>query len=563
MIHPKIIILMCFLMPFSIAQLADKKVVCYYTDWSVYRPDSAQFWPRDINPNICTHLIYAFAKFSDDGGIAAFDEWQDITRNGFRDFNEVKALNENVKTLLAIGGWIEGSKTFSRIAAMSERREKFADSVVMFLRKHNFDGINLDWQFPGFREGSREEDFDNYVALVKDLRETFENESMRTNMPRLIVTLSVPSDLEYIENGYDLVNLQRYADFINILCYDYHLSYDPFVNHHSPLYALPEETGSHPNSNLNVESTIKYLLEKGVRKDILNLGIPTFGRTFILEDPNNNGLGAPASGQGQEGEATRTKGYKAYYEICREIKEDNWTVVYVNRTAMGPYAYKDKNWVGFDDEFIVRKKAEYARDIGLGGIMFWTIDDDDFRGVCGSRGNPLIKAGREAFLAPGPSMPLPTPRGTVPPMMTPRGTKPPVIMPPVVRPSPIMPPAAPPSPMMPPVSRPVRPPAATSPPKAAQPPVANPIPNFPGFPTFGDFPFPPAASPPVASPPAASPPVASPPAVSPPLGSPPSSGNPIRPIHVSNERHEGGVTYYQNITLWIINNIFNFNFPSN
>lgn len=38
---------------------------------------------------------------------------------------------------------------------------------------------------------------------------TFENESITTNQPRLLVTMSVPSELEYIEKGYDLLNLQR------------------------------------------------------------------------------------------------------------------------------------------------------------------------------------------------------------------------------------------------------------------------------------------------------------------------------------------------------------------
>lgn len=34
----------------------------------------------------------------------------------------------------------------------------------------------------------------------------------------------------------------------------------------------------------------------------------------------------------------------------------------------------------------------------LGGIMFWSIDNDDFRGNCHSRPYPLIEAGKEALL---------------------------------------------------------------------------------------------------------------------------------------------------------------------
>lgn len=33
----------------------------------------------------------------------------------------------------------------------------------------------------------------------------------------------------------------------------------------------------------------------------------------------------------------------------------------------------------------------------LGGIMFWSIDNDDFRGNCHNKAYPLIEAGKEAL----------------------------------------------------------------------------------------------------------------------------------------------------------------------
>lgn len=69
-----------------------------------------------------------------------------------------------------------------------------------------------------------------------------------------------------------------------------------------------------------------------------------------------------------------------------------------NSDAMGPYAYNDNQWVGYDDEAIARKKAEYVVQNGLGGIMFWSIDNDDFRGVCHGRPYPIIEAAKEALL---------------------------------------------------------------------------------------------------------------------------------------------------------------------
>lgn len=73
-------------------------------------------------------------------------------------------------------------------------------------------------------------------------------------------------------------------------------------------------------------------------------------------------------------------------------------MVQPNPDAVGPYAYKDNQWIGYDDEDIVRKKAKYVAEKGLGGVMFWSIDNDDFRGDCHSKPYPLIEAGKEALI---------------------------------------------------------------------------------------------------------------------------------------------------------------------
>ena len=52
-------------------------------------------------------------------------------------------------------------------------------------------------------------------------------------------------------------------------------------------------------------------------------------------------------------------------------KDSEWTVVQPNARALGPYAYKENQWVGYDDVEIVRKKSKYVVEQNLGGIMFW------------------------------------------------------------------------------------------------------------------------------------------------------------------------------------------------
>ena len=47
---------------YSAAGKREYKRVCYYTNWAQYRPDGGKFTPESIHPDLCTHLVYAFAK---------------------------------------------------------------------------------------------------------------------------------------------------------------------------------------------------------------------------------------------------------------------------------------------------------------------------------------------------------------------------------------------------------------------------------------------------------------------------------------------------------------------
>ena len=49
--------------------------MCYYTNWSQYRPGDGRFVPENVDPFLCTHVIYAFAKLS--GNHLAPFEWND------------------------------------------------------------------------------------------------------------------------------------------------------------------------------------------------------------------------------------------------------------------------------------------------------------------------------------------------------------------------------------------------------------------------------------------------------------------------------------------------------
>jgi GH18 family chitinase len=79
----------------------------------------------------------------------------------------LKTYNRDLKTLLAIGGWNEGSRRFSPLVADPARRKTFIRSAVRFLRQYNFDGLDLDWEYPSARDGGKPEDRKNYAIFVK------------------------------------------------------------------------------------------------------------------------------------------------------------------------------------------------------------------------------------------------------------------------------------------------------------------------------------------------------------------------------------------------------------
>jgi len=56
-------------------------MVCYYGSWAVYRPGAGKFDVEDIDPFVCTHIIYGFAGLGPDNTIVSLDSWNDLYDN--------------------------------------------------------------------------------------------------------------------------------------------------------------------------------------------------------------------------------------------------------------------------------------------------------------------------------------------------------------------------------------------------------------------------------------------------------------------------------------------------
>ncbi|XP_067863648.1 acidic mammalian chitinase-like [Heptranchias perlo] len=358
----------------------DYKLVCYFTNWAHKRGD-CKFLPEDINPKLCTHLIYAFAVIGNHHQIAA---QQKDDEDLYISFNNLKKRNPNLRTLLSIGGWNFGTEKFTAMSSSKETRLIFINSTIEFLRKKEFDGLDLHWEYPGFNR-SPPDDKQHFTFLVQELLEEFKKESNKSNKPRLLLSAAVASGIRNIEAGYEIEKISAHLDFIGVMSYEFHGPWDIKTGANSPLHK--GSTDYYDEQYFNVEFATTYWKENGALAEKLLVGFPTYGRTFTLCSTDSK-PGASACGPAPPGNCTKAAGILAYYEICDFLKGANKEWMEEQEV---PYAYKDDEWVTYDNLKSYEKKVEWLKNNSFGGAMVWTIDMDDFKGTfCNQGKSPLI-----------------------------------------------------------------------------------------------------------------------------------------------------------------------------
>jgi chitinase len=309
-----------------------------------------------IHPGKLTHINFAFANIDAEGRVAL--PHPGVAPQLAR-LVALKARNPRLKILLSVGGWT--AEGFSDAAVSDESRLRFAASAVALLRAHALDGIDLDWEYPGQDVAgikARPEDERNFTLLLRAMRERLDAER-----PGYLLTIA-SADGEYFEHT-EMDQLHVWLDWINVMTYDFFNSMTPTTGHHAGLHrsryaAAGDRAG---------DAAIAQHLAAGIPPGKLVLGAAFYGRAFGDVQPLHHGLNQPF---GKFIDAF------PYAELARTRIGRDGFVRHWDPVAQAPYLWnaRTRTFISYEDAQSLAAKAQYVRQRGLGGMMFWELSQD-------------------------------------------------------------------------------------------------------------------------------------------------------------------------------------------
>ncbi|XP_054165121.1 acidic mammalian chitinase-like [Oppia nitens] len=353
--------------------LGDFKRVCYV------RPEPELPVHRAISDKLCTHLIIGFAII--ENNVIRVD-----TKTGsFISYckallNVTKTTGANdVQLMLSIGGG-NNDQGFHPMSSTPTNRRQFAISALEIMLKYGLHGLDLDWEFPAWGN-TYYEDKQNFYLVLKELREIFTTFTVQTSRPPLVITVALAAQYTIIERSYNVPELIKYVDFINLMAYDYYVYhwYWPFIDHNSPLFGRRRTQHLFIFGTLNTDWSANYYNRLGVPKDRIIIGIPTYGRSYQLMFPWYPRPGSLALASNQD---------MSFTEVCRFLKTPGTTVEWDQESGV-PYAYRDNQWLTFESRESAAQKVEWIIRNGFGGSMTFSLNADDYRNECYDNSQPF------------------------------------------------------------------------------------------------------------------------------------------------------------------------------
>ncbi len=378
----------------------ESELVGYFIGWGVYERNvhAATLAERGAAQRLTT-INYAFAGIDEELRCTLLDPYADYQRiysadesvdgaaddpgqplkGNFNQFAKLKAAHPQLKLVIAVGGWGDSAR-FSD-AALPENRTAFVASCIdLFIRGQIdpargiampglFDGIDIDWEYPGACGAScdyRPEDTQNFTALLQEFRRQLDEID-----PRLLLTVAAPAPAR-LSSLWELDQVAEQVDWINIMGYDYHGSWLPNgpTNHHANLFTDPSDPSESP---LSSNEAVQRYLAGGVPAEKLVLGVPFYGKGWRGVADANYGLFQPAQGLAP---GAFEAGGESYARLTqRELP------AFFDEATGASWLYDGDEFWSYDDVTSLARKAQYVREQNLRGIMFWELSGDDDDGT--------------------------------------------------------------------------------------------------------------------------------------------------------------------------------------
>lgn len=358
------LILLSFLVAWSTAASPpQKEIIGYYPSWK-WRSRGELASPTRIAFDKLTIINYAFFYPRPDGSITGRDSVGDALYLRCAPERALVPLahEHHVMVMLSLGGW-EDSNNFPAVAASPERRAHFAHACVGAIYEYGFDGIDIDWEFPGLPEhNGTPSDRGNFTSLLRTLKDSLTARG-RTDGRTYLLSAALPSSAPATA-GMDLDSLASILDMLNIMTYDFTGPWSPRSNHNCPLYP-----SAGIDSALCFSGALRFYREsRGIPVAKINLGVPFYGQTFTectaLDALHRGADTVHFSNQGA-----------FYYDIAPHVGAfgRRW-----DSAAKVPYLISEpwKEFISYDDEESLRLKAQFVMDRDVRGIIIWEITGD-------------------------------------------------------------------------------------------------------------------------------------------------------------------------------------------
>jgi len=294
---------------------------------------------EDMDLSQVTHVNYAFGWVTEDQIQVAHPKALMILR-------EV-SKRQNVKLLLSLQQ--RGGLWFCLRSKTAEGRKLMAQQAKALLDQYGLDGIDVDWEYPGINIATGEHTCDTCITDFVDLLR-----EMRSLLPNKLLTFACPAvpDL-WVHTDYE--KAAPLLDYINVMGYDYNWS-TLGSSHQSNLYPGTVGQGDYAQCS---DLAIKQLMLRGVPAEKLNLGVPFYGYVS----------GKGASGFLQHGQ-------------IKELLESGECEYGFDEGEKQSDLIKDRKfYCCYDSPQTIAAKGAYVKEMGLGGIMYWTYNQDDEKGT--------------------------------------------------------------------------------------------------------------------------------------------------------------------------------------